>query len=124
MKNNELNLMRLNEVTTFISSTVSAGIKCTHKIWRSCCHGRILSNKQEDRKEKRTSVCVLHKCAVDHLWPVCPQRARKKKTIVLMEKLTEAQQPSSCITYSQTSFQRKFWKMKVKRERLHQKKAL
>lgn len=50
---NDNDVMRLIEVTTFISSTVSAGIKCTHHIWKSCCHGRILTNKQKDKKTKQ-----------------------------------------------------------------------
>lgn len=54
--------MRLIEVTTFISSTVSAGIKCTHNIWRSCCHGRILSNKQDRKKKKKKCMCVTQMC--------------------------------------------------------------
>lgn len=80
-------------------------------------------NKRTAKKKSVCALhkCVLHKCAIDQLWPVCPQRARRKKTIVSMEKLKKAQQPSSCITYSQTSFQRKLGKRKVKEERLHTK---
>lgn len=64
------------------------------------------SNKEEDSKKKNKSVCLCV-CYTNVLSIAFGQFVRRvqgeRKPIVLIEKLTEVWQPSSCITYSQTS---------------------